>query len=102
MDALSPSLGECLAVLGLRPGVSLREVKEAYKDLVNVWHPDRFSHDPRLQKKAQEEMKKINEAYEKLLIILKEAPPEAIVGGPADAAPDSQAVHEPASWKKEL
>ncbi|AFY85929.1 J domain-containing protein [Chroococcidiopsis thermalis] len=28
--------------------------------------PDRFSHNPRLQEKAQEELKKINEAYEVL------------------------------------
>lgn len=53
-------------VLGLKPNSTLGEVKEAYKDLVKVWHPDRFSHDIKLQAKAQEKLKQINEAYEKI------------------------------------
>jgi hypothetical protein len=50
-------------VLGLQYGASEIQIKEAYKDLVKVWHPDRFSHDPKLQQKAQEKLKEINEAY---------------------------------------
>ncbi|SRR6266581_1216676 len=53
-------------VLGIRFGASPEEVKEAYRDLVKVWHPDRFRQDPRLQAKAQEKLKKINQAYEVL------------------------------------
>lgn len=53
-------------LLGVRPGTSGRELKDAYRDLAKVWHPDRFSHDPRLQRKAQEKLKEINEAYERL------------------------------------
>ncbi|MET0645347.1 MAG: J domain-containing protein [Pyrinomonadaceae bacterium] len=53
-------------LLGVAPGTSGRELKEAYRDLAKVWHPDRFSHDPRLQRKAQEKLKEINEAYERL------------------------------------
>ncbi|UCC39695.1 MAG: J domain-containing protein [Candidatus Aminicenantes bacterium] len=53
-------------ILELEPGASPEEVKQAYRDLAKVWHPDRFSHDPSLQKKAQEKLKEINEAYEKL------------------------------------
>lgn len=52
--------------LGLTPGASAREVKDAYRDLAKVWHPDRFAHDPRLQQKAQEKLKEINEAYKGL------------------------------------
>jgi len=59
-------LGWCYEILGLRHGASEDEVKQAYRDLVKVWHPDRFSHDPRLQVKAQEKLKDINEAYTKL------------------------------------
>jgi hypothetical protein len=33
-------LARCYRVLGLEPGASLEEVKSAYRDLVNVWHPD--------------------------------------------------------------
>src|SRR3989338_5562248 len=57
-------------ILELKPGASLEEVKRAYRDLVRVWHPDRFSHDPRLQQRAQEKLKEINEAYEKLQAFL--------------------------------
>jgi len=53
-------------ILGLKPGASQKEIKAAYRDLARVWHPDRFSSDPRLQAKAQEKLKEINEAYEKL------------------------------------
>ncbi|MBI3585341.1 MAG: RDD family protein [Nitrospinae bacterium] len=51
-------------ILGLKIGASLDEVKEAYKDLVKVWHPDRFTNEPKLQLKAQEKLKEINEAYQ--------------------------------------
>jgi hypothetical protein len=53
-------------VLGLEPGASPEEVKQAYRDLIKVWHPDRFAHDLRLQEKAQEKLKEINEAYDRL------------------------------------
>ena len=44
----------------------MRELKAAHRDLAKVWHPDRFLHDPRLQEKAQEKLKEINEAYEQI------------------------------------
>ncbi len=54
-------------VLGVKPGVSNAELKAAHRDLAKVWHPDRFLHDPRLQEKAQEKLKEINQAYEQLI-----------------------------------
>ena len=54
-------------LLGVRPGASRQELKAAYRDLTKVWHPDRFAHDPRLQQKAEEKLKEINEAYEHLI-----------------------------------
>jgi hypothetical protein len=53
-------------LLGVKPGVSLTELKAAHRDLAKVWHPDRFLHDPRLMEKAQEKLKEINEAYEQI------------------------------------
>jgi hypothetical protein len=64
---LSTELGRPYEVLGVKPGVSDRELKAAHRDLAKVWHPDRFQHDPRLQEKAQEKLKEINEAYEQLV-----------------------------------
>jgi len=52
--------------LDLQTGCTLAEVKESYRVLVRVWHPDRYQHDNKLRAKAEEKMKKINEAYEVL------------------------------------
>jgi DnaJ-domain-containing protein 1 len=57
-------IDRCIEILGLKPGASQEEVNQAYRDLVNVWHPDRFVGNPRLQKKAEEKVKEINAAYE--------------------------------------
>jgi len=60
-------------VLELEPGASLQEVKEAYRDLAFVWHPDRFVDNTRLQVKAQIRLKEINEAYCKLRHFLNDS-----------------------------
>ena len=54
---------EALEVLALRPGATPVQIKEAYRDLVKVWHPDRFGSDARLGAKAEEKLQRINEAY---------------------------------------
>ncbi len=41
-------------------------MRQAYRDLAQVWHPDRFSHSERLQAKAQKNLQRINEAFEAL------------------------------------
>ena len=57
-------ISRCIEILGLKPNASQEEVNQAYRDLANVWHPDRFVGNPRLQKKAEEKLKEINAAYE--------------------------------------
>ncbi len=57
-------IDRCFGILGLKPGASQEELTQAYRDLANVWHPDRFVGNPRLQKKAEEKIKEINAAYE--------------------------------------
>jgi len=64
---LITDLSKAYELLGVKPGVSSGELKAAHRDLAKVWHPDRFVHDPRLQEKAQEKLKEINEAYELLI-----------------------------------
>jgi len=56
----------CFEILELDSGASPDKAKQAYKDMVNIWHPDRFSNNPRLKQKAEEKLKEINAAYETL------------------------------------
>lgn len=50
----------------LAAGASPSEIKQAYREICKVWHPDRFSHDLKLQQKAEQKMEEINEAYKAL------------------------------------
>lgn len=61
---------KCLEILELDRHASIAETKRAYKDIASVWHPDRFSHNPRLKRKAEEKLKEINIAYETLMAYL--------------------------------
>jgi len=63
-------IGKCFRTLELDPGASLAEARQAYKDLVNIWHPDRFSQNPRLREKAEKKLKEINAAYEEVKAFL--------------------------------
>lgn len=60
-------ISRCCRLLGVKGGMSLDDVKKVYRDLVQVWHPDRFSGNERLAAKAQEQLKEINLAYDFLL-----------------------------------
>ncbi|HXS00794.1 MAG TPA: DnaJ domain-containing protein [Pyrinomonadaceae bacterium] len=104
---MSTDLSKAYELLGVKPGVSIRELKAAHRDLAKVWHPDRFQHDPRLQEKAQEKLKEINEAYD-LLSSGKVPRPAAARPEPtpqgayrtAYAQPEKAATpHSTGSWK---
>lgn len=74
---MADSPDSCFRVLGLEPGASPESIKSAYRDLTKVWHPDRFSHDAELQRKAGERLQAINEAYEKLRSYEPDSEPRA-------------------------
>ena len=42
------------------------QLDESYRDLAQIWHPDKYSYNERLQLKAQEKQKEINLAYSEL------------------------------------
>lgn len=54
------------AILEIQDSATLEEVKEAYRLLLQVWHPDRFHHSPTLLAKAEQKSGKINVAFETL------------------------------------
>lgn len=74
-------------VLELEPGDSVEKVKQAYRDLAFVWHPDRYSNHPRLQAKAQEKLKILNEAHDQLEDLLRHQPRLQTSPVPAPPAP---------------
>ncbi|MCX7727255.1 MAG: J domain-containing protein [Chitinispirillaceae bacterium] len=51
-------------ILGVSPNATYQEIDKAYKEMVKVWHPDRFKEGTDLYVKAHQQMKAINEAYE--------------------------------------
>jgi len=78
----------CFEILELNPDASIDEVKQVYKDLVNIWHPDRFSTKPRLKQKAEKKLKEVNQAYETLKSLLPSKPG---LDKEAEKAPHAQA-----------
>ena len=53
-------------ILGVKREATEAEIKSAYRKLVKVHHPDKFT-DPRNKEKATENFKKIQKSYEYLL-----------------------------------
>ena len=59
-------LKRCYDILDIPLEASVEEINKQYRDLVNIWHPDRFEGKPRLQKKASVKLVEINAAYDQL------------------------------------
>ena len=52
--------------LGLTPGATAFEIKRAYRQLIQRWHPDHFKAGSIMQTTAEDTTKELNEAYEQL------------------------------------
>src|SRR6267143_1637518 len=53
-------------ILEIQDSATPEEIKESYRLLLQVWHPDRFHHRPKLLAKAEQKSGKINVAFETL------------------------------------
>ncbi len=55
-----------LDLLELPPGSDWNDVTSAYRELIKVWHPDRFVQDEKLKLRAEAKSKELNEAVRQL------------------------------------
>ena len=53
-------------LLELLPTATEAEIKKAWHEQIQVWHPDRFNHSPALHRKAEARTQLINQAYQTL------------------------------------
>ena len=54
-------------LLRLKPGATPEEVKRAFREQVAAWHPDRFSADPAMQRRAEERLRLVIEAHRSIV-----------------------------------
>ena len=79
MDELAKLYG----TLELEPGATAEEIKAAYLDLVKVWHPDRYQNESqRLRDKAEQKLKSINLAYDRLRGAVAKTAPKVVPDAP--------------------
>lgn len=57
---------EALRILGLSADATQDDIKAAYRETAQILHPDRFAGNRKLQERATEQFKNLQEAYEVL------------------------------------
>lgn len=57
---------EALNVLGLDEDATDDDIKTAYRECVQILHPDRFAHNKKLAERATEQFKRLQDAYDYL------------------------------------
>ncbi len=82
MDTIR-SLEECYRTLDVDLGAAPFTIKRRYRRLVKQWHPDRYPAGSPEQKRAVDEMQKINHAYQQI----RRAPLRYRATRPAPASP---------------
>src|ERR1035441_2159003 len=82
---MTDEIEECYRLFELEPGAGAEAVKQAYHELLKVWHPDRFP-DTKLQKRATEKAKALNKAYHKITAYLSDTCTEPRASAKARAA----------------
>jgi hypothetical protein len=78
---------EALRIFQLGNRRTPEEVRATYRELVKVWHPDRFAHDPDLRAKADRQLQEINCAYAVLQERAEGVEPPRYTTSPRRASP---------------
>lgn len=55
---------DALGILEVDESMDFDEIRRSYRDLIQIWHPDRYAYNKRLKVKAEEKLKAINIAFE--------------------------------------
>ena len=71
----------CYDILDVPLEASAEDIKRHHRDLVNIWHPDRFLGNPRLQEKAEQKLSEINAAYDAVIGFLEIHSPSHLANG---------------------
>ena len=74
-------------LLELLPTATDADIKKAWHEQIQVWHPDRFNHSPTLHRKAEARTQLINQAYQTLS--------DPITRTRYDATPQPSTSHRP-------
>lgn len=61
-------LDKAFHILEIPSTANKEQIREAFHDLLKVWHPDRFADNPRLQSKAEQKTRDIICAYETIML----------------------------------
>ena len=65
--ATPQNIEEAMVLLGVRPGATLEQVTVAYRHMAQMYHPDKtVGLGPELQELAEERMKEINVAHQRV------------------------------------
>lgn len=58
---------KALHILGLNEQASIQDIKSAYREMAQILHPDKYTHNKRLQRRAEEQFKNVQDAFRYLL-----------------------------------
>lgn len=87
-------------VVGLEPGATLAEVKEAYRFLVQTFHEDKYPADHPYRQRARDKMVELNDACERLEKFFDENPTGEPPGGwPGSHAQDQSDDGDAMDWQ---
>ncbi|MEM9136895.1 MAG: DnaJ domain-containing protein [Cyanobacteria bacterium P01_F01_bin.42] len=86
------TLPECYRILGLTPDASFQEVRQAYRNLVKRWHPDR-QNQARVSSEAQAHFLKIQTAYEQIKKHQQSTSKQSFASEQPSAPPTSSSSH---------
>jgi preprotein translocase subunit Sec63 len=85
-------LQHAFEILEIDESASLSEIKQAYRDLALIWHPDHYTQNTSLHQKALGRMKELNAAYDCIRSYLLSKDKAGIYTGPAVSGYDEQII----------